>query len=259
MDVECPVCGLKLSPTNINSHVNMCLDQTKGETKTARADSLKCSVGEPCAKRVKVDGEITKSCPAKKADWGFMVKKSDSKTPVKGTLGAKSNEIHLQQNSAEVSKKEVDVKSTQNRPSTASFDLHSSNVPLAERVRPTSLKDFVGQEQTIGRKKLLRSLFEANKIPSMIFWGPPGCGKVNVAPKICWNVPHCAKQLFVTKNALSLADNPRENYCSSMQRVTQHQICQALCDNFWNSRCQGGGESCEESIESHETWNDFVR
>ena len=55
----------------------------------------------------------------------------------------------------------------------------SLNVPLAEQMRPLTLEDYVGQDQAVGRDKLLRSLLDSHQIPSMIFWGPPGCGKVS--------------------------------------------------------------------------------
>ncbi|XP_061518944.1 ATPase WRNIP1-like [Anopheles gambiae] len=56
-----------------------------------------------------------------------------------------------------------------------------SNVPLAERVRPSTIEEYVGQEQIIGQNTILRKLFEHDTIPSMILWGPPGCGKTTLA------------------------------------------------------------------------------
>lgn len=53
--------------------------------------------------------------------------------------------------------------------------------PLAERMRPRSLDEFVGQEQVVGPKSLLRSLIEQDRLVSLIFWGPPGCGKTTLA------------------------------------------------------------------------------
>lgn len=49
--------------------------------------------------------------------------------------------------------------------------------PLAERMRPASLNDFVGQEAAIGERSILRKEIANDFIPSMILWGPPGCGK----------------------------------------------------------------------------------
>ncbi len=53
--------------------------------------------------------------------------------------------------------------------------------PLADRMRPTSLDEFVGQEEILGAESPLRRLLELGKLRSMIFWGPPGCGKTTLA------------------------------------------------------------------------------
>ena len=53
--------------------------------------------------------------------------------------------------------------------------------PLATRMRPTSLATFVGQEHIIGPGRVLRKTIESGKIPSIILWGPPGCGKTTLA------------------------------------------------------------------------------
>ena len=54
----------------------------------------------------------------------------------------------------------------------------SAGVPLADRMRPKRLDDYIGQEQAIGQNIVMHSLLQNNYIPSMILWGPPGCGKV---------------------------------------------------------------------------------
>lgn len=53
--------------------------------------------------------------------------------------------------------------------------------PLADRLRPTSLKDMVGQEKVIGQGQFVRQLIEKGEATSLIFWGPPGCGKTTLA------------------------------------------------------------------------------
>ncbi len=55
------------------------------------------------------------------------------------------------------------------------------NAPLAERMRPRNLDEFVGQSDLVGKKKFFRQLVESDQIPSMIFWGPPGTGKTTLA------------------------------------------------------------------------------
>ncbi|MFN0156473.1 MAG: replication-associated recombination protein A [Bacteroidota bacterium] len=64
----------------------------------------------------------------------------------------------------------------------------SSHAPLAERVRPRTLDEFVGQEHLLGPGKPLRVLLEGNLLPSMILWGPPGSGKTTLARIIAHHV-----------------------------------------------------------------------
>ena len=57
----------------------------------------------------------------------------------------------------------------------------SADAPLAERLRPKSLDEVVGLGELLGEKKFLRNAIETDRIPSMIFWGPPGSGKTTLA------------------------------------------------------------------------------
>ena len=53
--------------------------------------------------------------------------------------------------------------------------------PLADRMRPKKLEDFFGQEELMGEKSFLRKAIQDDKVPSLIFWGPPGSGKTTLA------------------------------------------------------------------------------
>ncbi|MBX2922651.1 MAG: replication-associated recombination protein A [Chitinophagaceae bacterium] len=71
--------------------------------------------------------------------------------------------------------------------------------PLAERLRPRSLDDLIGQEHLTGKGSVLRKAIDAGKIPSMILWGPPGVGKTTIANIIA----HTLNVPFYTLSAIS--------------------------------------------------------
>ena len=77
------------------------------------------------------------------------------------------------------------------------FDIPDSE-PLASRMRPRNLSEFVGQGHLIGEDKILRKMILSDNIPSMIFWGPPGVGKTTLARIIA----HETKSEFITFSAV---------------------------------------------------------
>lgn len=58
---------------------------------------------------------------------------------------------------------------------------HETQPPLAERMRPRKLDEFIGQKHILGEGRLLRRAIQADRMQSSIFWGPPGCGKTTLA------------------------------------------------------------------------------
>ncbi len=61
------------------------------------------------------------------------------------------------------------------------FSQESTHKPLAVRMRPRTLKEFVGQSHLLGRGRFLRRIIEQGELPSLIFWGPPGSGKTTLS------------------------------------------------------------------------------
>ena len=88
------------------------------------------------------------------------------------------------------------------------------NQPLAFRVRPKSLDEFVGQEHILGKDKLLYRTIKADRLSSLILWGPPGCGKTSLAKVISETTKYKFKKINAVtagvgdiKKAIEEADN----------------------------------------------------
>lgn len=73
------------------------------------------------------------------------------------------------------------------------------NTPLAERLRPQQLSDFIGQEHLVGEKGIITQHLKSGHIPSLLFWGPPGVGKTTLAKIIA----HESKRPFYTLSAIN--------------------------------------------------------
>jgi len=73
------------------------------------------------------------------------------------------------------------------------------DAPLADRMRPRTLEEFIGQEHLVGKGRLLRRAIEADRLTSSIFFGPPGCGKTTLASIIA----RATKANFVQLNAVT--------------------------------------------------------
>jgi putative ATPase len=74
-----------------------------------------------------------------------------------------------------------------------------SNAPLAERMRPTSLDNYIGQKHIVGEGAILRNAIASNFLPSIILWGPPGVGKTTLANIIA----HQLKRPFYALSAIN--------------------------------------------------------
>ncbi len=92
------------------------------------------------------------------------------------------------------------------------------NQPLAYRMRPKSLEEFVGQEHVVGQDKLLYRTIKADRLSSLILWGPPGCGKTSLAKVISETTKYKFTKINAVtsgvgdiKKAVEEAENPLLN------------------------------------------------
>ena len=96
----------------------------------------------------------------------------------------------------------------------------STTRPLADRVRPQRLAEFIGQEKIIGPGTLLRQAAAKKQIPSLIFWGPPGSGKTTLARILAQESGYCFKQLSAVASGLK---DLRQILTQAQNRLELHQ------------------------------------
>lgn len=95
----------------------------------------------------------------------------------------------------------------------------AANAPLAERLRPRSLDAVVGQEHLLGPGRPLRALIEADRLPSIVLWGPPGTGKTTLARLVAG----ATGRAFVALSAVSAGvKDVREVVAGASQRLGEH-------------------------------------
>ncbi|GAB0095744.1 Winged helix-like DNA-binding domain superfamily [Sergentomyia squamirostris] len=166
---QCPVCFKEFPQESIESHVNRCLFLTSSEgsevddkNKTVPAKrpfsifEKSPTVSSSKKVRVAVPGGSKSSNPV---DSGGVIDVSDEDED--GSIIDVVNPV--QEKAKEPPKSSTITK------------------PLAESVRPDNLDDYIGQEHVMSENAVLRTVLEKNEIPSMILWGPPGCGKTTLA------------------------------------------------------------------------------
>jgi putative ATPase len=101
----------------------------------------------------------------------------------------------------------------------AADDRLRHQAPLAARLRPRNLDEVVGQEHLLGRDKPLRTLIEADRLSSVVLWGPPGTGKTSLAQLIA----HSTSKVFVQLSAVNATvKDVREVIAAAKDRLGQH-------------------------------------
>ncbi|XP_015109487.1 ATPase WRNIP1 isoform X1 [Diachasma alloeum] len=170
--VQCPICSKEFPKGLIETHVSKCLFLNEATTET-----------QGFLKRPRSNSQSKTKSPS-------VVKKTKSKVKsVQRSQNVFQSPVNLEMKDLEDRDEEKNEASSTSKPSRP---LPTNTAPLAERMRPTSLLEYVGQSHVIGQQSMLLQLLSKGEIPNIILWGPPGCGKTslaNVIATMCKNDP----------------------------------------------------------------------
>ena len=172
-DIECPVCMLVIPAIEIQEHVDQCLKSSTTESQTisnyelnatsTRNRSLKQTILPlPSLTKRKRSPEVVtvETSPDTKQQKLFNILSSDTiNNPITSTAASNCASPAFSVEHCHVLN-------------------NTLTVPLADVVRPNMINDFMGQERVVGKDSILKGVIETGEVPSMILWGPPGCGKV---------------------------------------------------------------------------------
>ncbi|KAM8966494.1 ATPase WRNIP1 [Pelodytes ibericus] len=196
--VQCPVCAQEIPSATINSHLDSCLHlkPVGGMAgKKRRLSTLEESeIGESSQIPGRPQGPVAPSFPLfhkSKASDGPSEESSITSPFFHGEL------FRLQQ---------CQSGSHETQPKEKNLAEKLDGKPLADKMRPCALQDYMGQNKVVGENTMLRTLLQSNDIPSIILWGPPGCGKTTLAHIIAKNTNKSSSR-FITLSATSASTN----------------------------------------------------
>ncbi|XP_042321967.1 ATPase WRNIP1 [Sceloporus undulatus] len=200
--VSCPVCCLQLPAAAINAHLDRCLQGREGEGEGHEGEGdqgapAATSKDAPCSKKMR----LSPTHCGRAFPLFHKGRSSSSSSPGTGAEKQPPPETELE---GESLAQKLEGK------------------PLAEKLRPSHLGDYVGQGRVLGEETLLRSLLEAHEIPSLILWGPPGCGKTTLAHIIA-NSSKKNGTRFVTLSATSAKTNDVRDVIAQAQN--EKRLC----------------------------------
>ncbi|XP_069814202.1 ATPase WRNIP1 isoform X3 [Dendropsophus ebraccatus] len=179
--VMCPVCSLEVPDTDINVHLDSCLKPSGVTAKKRRLSSQEDETAGGSCSRGSHQGLAATSFPLfhKNKVGERASQEMPNKAPFFSVLSSKMTEPMQNVNGAQ---------NPQTQPGLHQKDQNLveklDGKPLADRMRPCTLQDYMGQDKVLGENTMLRNLLQANDIPSVILWGPPGCGKDTFLPHV---------------------------------------------------------------------------
>lgn len=203
--VQCPVCFKDFTDTTINRHLDVCLlksvtDSSPSTTHGSEPPLKKSRISAETEPPIPTVNKKTEASSSSMAGTGVfsLFQTSKSKVSVQsersglfsGKQPAVTAAVSKPLKRSLPSEAEPGPAGTENQVSGLSRQtlkapkdlsprtLLTIDKPLAEILRPNTLEEYFGQSKVTGHQTLFRSLLDSQEIPSLILWGPPGCGKV---------------------------------------------------------------------------------
>lgn len=171
--VKCPVCAGDFEPGRINAHLDECLQSNDVHRHTTGHEP-----SGPPSKKPRTSTTDTRPS-AVFSVFQTKSKATDQEQKLASLVtGRESTEVSVSPDRQGTGKLECPDAPAASASSPKALRL-SNDKPLAEVMRPSTLEEYFGQNKLIGEQTLLRSLLQSQEIPSLILWGPPGCGKVS--------------------------------------------------------------------------------
>ncbi|TKS79760.1 ATPase WRNIP1 [Collichthys lucidus] len=233
--VQCPVCFKDFEASEINRHLDLCLlksaydsgpsttDETEPPLKKSRIsaeavppssgvnNTMAASSSSPSTPSTAVFSmfQTNRSKQSVKNEWdGSFSSKQTAVTAVnKGIKRSSPSEAEPGAAGTDHVKSHPSGSNRQTLNDLSPRKLLTIDKPLAEIMRPNTLEEYFGQNKVVGQQTLFRSLLDSQEIPSMILWGPPGCGKTTLAHIIASSSKKKGTARFVTLSATSTSTN----------------------------------------------------
>ena len=200
--VQCPVCSKGFKPSKINAHLDRCLQDDADRcpsTVDEGGPPLKkprVAAASPPPVGLPVNGTPTRGLRGTSSTVFSLFQNKKHNVSVQGEQQPGSSSSAVSRGVKRTAPGDTEPGQTDadhTMPSPPSTSLTSvkksteavpsrtfltTDKPLAETLRPKTLEEYFGQNKVVGEHTLLRSLLDSQDIPSLILWGPPGCGKV---------------------------------------------------------------------------------
>ncbi|KAJ8655039.1 hypothetical protein O0I10_009246 [Lichtheimia ornata] len=184
--VECPICSQFVPSSSINAHIDSGCStaavnstSTEGPTKQSQLSFSSPDTNKPVKMAPLFSNKRSNESATKSSSATSIPKPSKPTQPSSSTTSSSkstSTSPQMKRMASESSSSTTPENTKKQR-----RDPSREAMPLAAKVRPASLSEFVGQEELLGENGVLRTLMQCDRIPSMVLWGPPGCGKTTVA------------------------------------------------------------------------------